>query len=371
MKMTFRGKEDIMMETIQAPQSETWYRDLKDVSSIELPEKALVVAGMSLYWRMEREDKPLYMEGDKSKIWDFHFLFLFPFVFFLKLFLLSFLVVSLYVVAYKRENRKMTTVPKRVDEELWYLQIVNNFALLQDKDLAAQHPTGAGTCQSSVSWCDYVVVSDILEGLAPVVVNKPKAEPQDTADIPASNPDDPIDLESSPEPLVKTKTVKRKQVEVEAEAQPAEKVPKRKIGKRGNLDAFIAKPPPALTARAEPSSFDNDDLPPSPPRASIREQLEGTKVVEDEAEKVADVVDSETVDVDATLPNSPEGVARDPEKGKSIREDPVIIVSASVSASTPVNIEKSPAGDQGSFARDKENSAIRPKETPRDYYYRT
>ncbi|MFS7906271.1 hypothetical protein Hanom_Chr01g00057341 [Helianthus anomalus] len=102
-----------------------------------------------------------------------------------------------------------------------------------------------GTRHSSVSWCDYVVVSDTLEGIAPVVVKKPKAEPRDTADIPASNPNDPIDLESSPEPLVKTKTGKRKQVEVEVEAQCAKKVPKRKFGKRGNLDAFIAKPLPA------------------------------------------------------------------------------------------------------------------------------
>ncbi|KAF5766848.1 hypothetical protein HanRHA438_Chr15g0732731 [Helianthus annuus] len=75
MKMTFRGKEDIVAETIQTPDSETWYLDLKDVPSMKLPEKALVVAGMSLYWRMERENKPVYMEGDKSTIWDFLTLF--------------------------------------------------------------------------------------------------------------------------------------------------------------------------------------------------------------------------------------------------------------------------------------------------------
>ncbi|MFS8007743.1 hypothetical protein Hanom_Chr14g01264641 [Helianthus anomalus] len=54
------------------------------------------------------------------------------------------------------------------------------------------------TRHSSESWCDYVVVSDSLEGFAPAVVRKPKPEPRDTADIPPSNPDDPIDLESSP-----------------------------------------------------------------------------------------------------------------------------------------------------------------------------
>ncbi|MFS7906268.1 hypothetical protein Hanom_Chr01g00057311 [Helianthus anomalus] len=345
---------------------------------------------MSLYWRMEREDKPIYMEGDK--------------------------IVSLYVVAYKRETGKMVAVPKRADKELWYLQIVKNFALPRDEDLAAQPPTGVvgeftnlgigpkkkkrvptvniapkkidtlkaqsknvkgakkGTRHSSVSWCDYVVVSDMLEGIAPVVVKKPKAEPRDTADIPASNPDDPIDLESSPESLVKMKTGKRKQVEVEAEAQPAKKVPKRKIRKRGNLDAFIAKPlpeKPAPTARAEPSFVVNDDLPPSPPRASIGERLEGTKAVEDEAKKVSEVenpevekpvevevelekvVDPETADVDAAHPKSFEVAARDPEKGKS------------------VNVARSPSGDKGFFAHNEENSHIRQEETPGDYYYRT
>ncbi|MFS7931584.1 hypothetical protein Hanom_Chr04g00357681 [Helianthus anomalus] len=191
---------------------------------------------MSLLWRMDREDKPVYMEDGK--------------------------IVSLYIVPYKREGGKMTTVPKKADEELWYLQIVKNFALPRDEDLVAQTPTGAGEltnlgigpekkkcapaanialkktdtpktqsskvenvkgekkcmCHSFDSWCDYVMVSDSLEGLAPLVVKKPKAERRDTAYIPASNPDNPIDLESSPEPLVKKKTGKRKQVEIEAEA---------------------------------------------------------------------------------------------------------------------------------------------------------
>ncbi|KAJ0792603.1 hypothetical protein HanOQP8_Chr01g0019851 [Helianthus annuus] len=53
-------------------------------------------------------------------------------------------IVSLYVVAYKRANGKMATVPKRANEERWYLQIVKNFALPRDEDLAAQPSTGAG-----------------------------------------------------------------------------------------------------------------------------------------------------------------------------------------------------------------------------------
>ncbi|KAM0065160.1 hypothetical protein Hdeb2414_s0003g00111531 [Helianthus debilis subsp. tardiflorus] len=85
---------------------------------------------------------------------------------------------------------------------------------------------------------------------------------------------DPIDLESSPEPLLKTKAGKRKQAEVEAEGQPAKKAQKTKITRRGNLDAFIAKRPPekpVSPVHAEPSSIVNEDLPPSPPSAPISE----------------------------------------------------------------------------------------------------
>ncbi|KAM0052249.1 hypothetical protein Hdeb2414_s0007g00246051 [Helianthus debilis subsp. tardiflorus] len=49
MKMTFRGAEDIEVETLKTPEAEIWYQDMKDVPSIELPERALVVAGMSLH----------------------------------------------------------------------------------------------------------------------------------------------------------------------------------------------------------------------------------------------------------------------------------------------------------------------------------
>ncbi|KAJ0810017.1 hypothetical protein HanPI659440_Chr01g0021831 [Helianthus annuus] len=237
MKMTFRGTEDIVVENMKTLESEIWYQDLKDIPSVELPERALVVAGMSLHWKMDHEDKPVYMKDDR--------------------------IVSLYVVAYKREKGKMTTIPKGAGEELWFQQIIRNFARPRDEDLAAQPSTGVGEltnlgigpekkkkrvpaitiapkktnvpkAQSSKEKnvreekkgmcvflnprCDYIVVSDTLEGLAPVVVKKPKSEPQDTAYIPASNPDDPIDLDSSPEPMLRTKAVKRKQVEVDAAA---------------------------------------------------------------------------------------------------------------------------------------------------------
>ncbi|MFS7919858.1 hypothetical protein Hanom_Chr03g00217581 [Helianthus anomalus] len=180
MKMTFRGKEDVVPETIQTPLSETWYQDLKDVLSIELPERALVAAGMSLYWPMEREDKPIYMAGDN------------------------------------RFGKSVPAVNTAVKK--------TNTAKAQSSKVKKARGDKQGTCHSSDSLCDYVVVFDSLEGLAPVVVRKAKAEPRYTADIPASNPEDPNDLESSPDPLVKTKKGKRKQVEIEAEAQPAKKM---------------------------------------------------------------------------------------------------------------------------------------------------
>ncbi|KAF5786205.1 hypothetical protein HanXRQr2_Chr10g0438051 [Helianthus annuus] len=178
----------------------------------------------------------------------------------------------------------MGTIQKKPDEKLWYHRIVKNFVLLRDADLSLQPAVGAGELSnlgigpekkkrtttaaaapkkgdtkktqpsktknvggmkkgmrfSSDSWCDYVVVSDSLEGLAPAVIaRRPKPEPKDTADIPPSNPDDPIDLESSPGHLVRTKAGKRKQASAEAEGQPAKKIQRRKITRKGNLDAFI------------------------------------------------------------------------------------------------------------------------------------
>ncbi|KAF5781895.1 hypothetical protein HanXRQr2_Chr11g0489201 [Helianthus annuus] len=209
---------------------------------------------MSLNWRMERVVKPMYTEDGKA--------------------------VSLYVVAFEREGGKMATIAKKPEEELWYHRIVKNFVLPRDADLSAQPAAGAGPEKrkrappasavpkknetvkvqtskeknagvekkgmrhSSDSWCDYVVVSDSLEGLAPAVIRRPKPEPKDTADIPPSNPHDPIDLESSPERLVRKKAGKRKQTDAEAEGQPAKKVRRKKITRRGNLDAFISEPVP-------------------------------------------------------------------------------------------------------------------------------
>ncbi|MFS8024601.1 hypothetical protein Hanom_Chr16g01465091 [Helianthus anomalus] len=54
---------------------------------------------------MNQEEKPMYMEEDKSG--------------------------------------KMTTLPKKPDEELWYHRIVKNFVLPRDNDLSAQPAAGA------------------------------------------------------------------------------------------------------------------------------------------------------------------------------------------------------------------------------------
>ncbi|KAJ0702912.1 hypothetical protein HanPI659440_Chr14g0545031 [Helianthus annuus] len=300
---------------------------------------------------MNQEEKPVYMEDGK--------------------------VVSLYIVAFEREGGKMTTLPKKPDEELWYLHIVKNFVLPRDDDLSTQPAAGAGELsnlgigpqkkrrapttttapkkkdaeraesskgknaggekkgmrRSSDSLYDYVVVSDSLEGLAPVVIRRRKPEPKDSADIPPSNTDDPIDLESSPERLVRKRAGKRKQSDADAEGQPAKKIQRKKITRRGNLDAFISEPVfenPQSAVLTEPLPV-NEELLSSPPRASVADQLENTEVPEREAEKAArdenlnsagvvveaeKITSLEVVDGAGNSP-TPELAAHDLEKGKT------------------------------------------------------
>ncbi|KAJ0570940.1 hypothetical protein HanHA300_Chr05g0183871 [Helianthus annuus] len=229
-----------------------------------------------------------------------------------------------------------------------------------------------GTRLVSDSWCDYIVVSNSLERLAPVAVKKPKAEPKDTTDIPESNPDDPIDLESSPKPLVRTRAEKRKKPEGGAVAQPARKLARKRIGKKGDLDAFAAKLSPAGASSHAESLFPFDDRVPSPPPELPKENLEGEKSVEAQVKSTG---------VDQTKPASPEVVmvAQDSEKKKSIVEDETPVVTVpSTSAPTPElpkdNVQKTPENveHQGFVVHDaEEESPIRPDETEGDYYYRT
>ncbi|KAJ0716864.1 hypothetical protein HanPI659440_Chr13g0517381 [Helianthus annuus] len=354
--MDFRSEEEILVENLGAPINEIWYQDTKEIPFIQLPERALVAVKMSLLWKADRRDKPVYVQ-DKTN-------------------------VALYVVAYQREKRKMTTVQLDVGEKPWYHQIVRNFALPKDVDLEAQ-PAGdvgvgpeskkkkrvpaattapkktdipkvdvlkvekkKGTRLVSDSWCDYTVVSDSLERLAPVAVKKPNKEPKDTADLPESNPDDPIDLESSPEPLFRTKVEKRKKPEGGAAAQLAKKLARKKIGKKGNLDAFAANISPSefvflrfppllynkvtlqsfmqkklVASSYAKSLFSFDDRVPSLHLELPKEKLEGEKTVE---------VEVETTDVGVTKPFSPAVVmpAQEPEKNKSVIEDEPPVVTA-------------------------------------------
>ncbi|KAL9997616.1 hypothetical protein Hdeb2414_s0612g00923981 [Helianthus debilis subsp. tardiflorus] len=323
-RMVLRGKEDIPTETLRTPVDENWYQDLKDVPNIALPEKALVGAGMSLNWKMDRDDKPVYTEDGHSKF------------------------VSLYVVAFKREGGRMGTIKKKPEEELWYHRIVRNFVLPRDADLSVQPAAGAGellnlgvgpekkkratistsalkrsetvriqplkarnvgekkgTRRSSVSRCDYVVVSDSLEGLTPVVImREPKPEPRDSADIPPSNPDDPINLESSPEHLVQRGASKRKQTDTDAEGQPPKKVQKKKITRRGNLDAFVTEPVPEVPVTSIPTNLQsvvNEELPSTPPHASVADQLKPIEVADDGVEKTVEVEKPADVDPGVNL----------------------------------------------------------------------
>ncbi|MFS8006630.1 hypothetical protein Hanom_Chr14g01251461 [Helianthus anomalus] len=197
MKMVFRGKEEAPTETIQTPHSENWYQDLKDVPLFTLLEKALVGATMSLCWRMNREDKPVYMEGDK--------------------------VVSLYVIAFDRYGGKMATIPKKPDEEFWYHRIARNFVFPHDEDLTAQPSSGVGKLTNL--------------GTSP---EKKKCVP---STVIAQKKNDAERAQSSKTQNVRRETKgKRKQADTEAEGQPAKKVQRKKITRRGNLDAFIAKP---------------------------------------------------------------------------------------------------------------------------------
>ncbi|MFS7975476.1 hypothetical protein Hanom_Chr10g00881061 [Helianthus anomalus] len=175
---------------------------------------------------------------------------------------------------------------------------------------------------SSDSWCDYVI-----------------------ADIPLSNPDDPIDLESSPEHLVRNRAGKRKQSSAEAEGQPAKKIHKKKITKRGNLDAFISGSPLPVV---------NEELPPSLLRASAADPLKNTETPEGGVEKVASLGVDKPIDVavdakkitspetvvDADNSRTPEAVAQDSEKENAAEEVPVPPSSPKPCDTMPENLEK-------------------------------
>ncbi|KAF5797853.1 hypothetical protein HanRHA438_Chr07g0296331 [Helianthus annuus] len=348
LKMEFRGTDEIPLETMDAPVDEVWYQD---IISIQLPERALVAAKMSLLWRADRLDKPVYMEGVvlyavAYKLWG---ILHFPRT---KICRRNLLLVL------KRRAAPATTVPKKAD---------------MPKADVPKAEKKKGMCLVSDSWCNYIAVSDSLEGLALIGLRKPKAEPQVSADIPASNPDDPIDLDSSPEPLKRLKADKRKRPEGGAAAQPVTKMARKKIGKKGNLDAFAAKFSPEKTSALVQTdtlfSF-SDDRVPSPPPELNKENLEGEKIVEKEAE---------TTGVDTPKPASPTVVMVTTvlERGKTIVDEPPIVIAPSASAHTSEPSEGNVKRDEDKIEHQEsevhdteEESPIRPNETPGDYYYR-
>ncbi|KAJ0487828.1 hypothetical protein HanLR1_Chr14g0556191 [Helianthus annuus] len=364
MKMVLRGKDDVPIETLQTPVSESWYQDLKDVPNIVLPEKALVGAGMSLNWKMERDDKPVYTENGH--------------------------IVSLYVVAFKREGGRMGTIKKKPEEELWYHRIVGNFVLPWDADLSVHSAAGAGELSNlgigpekkrRVTTSNVAPKKSDVEktqsskaknvGEKKVTTRRPKPEPKDSADIPPSNPDDPIDLESSPEHLVQRG--KRKQTDTDAEGQPPKKVQRKKITRRGNLDAFVMESVPEIPVAPIPTNLQsvvNEELPPTPPHASVADQLNPTEGVDDGVGKTVEVEKPADVDLgvvnDADNPPTPEVVVQDLGEGATEKTP-----TPSPSDTMPEHTEKVTVEEQDSSADVSKQSPIRPEETLGDYYYRT
>ncbi|KAJ0735196.1 hypothetical protein HanPI659440_Chr11g0429271 [Helianthus annuus] len=175
-KMEFRGADEISVETLETPVGEIWYQDIKEIPSIQLPERALVAVKMSFLWRADRRDKP-------------------------------------------REKGKVTTVQLDAGEKPWYHQIVKNFAFPKDAYLETQAAADVGIGPESKkkkrrpvastapkkadlpkadvpkaekkkgmrlvsnSWFDYIVVSNSFEGLAACSCETTKVEPRDATDI--------------------------------------------------------------------------------------------------------------------------------------------------------------------------------------------
>ncbi|KAJ0546494.1 hypothetical protein HanIR_Chr08g0361651 [Helianthus annuus] len=391
MRMVLRGKEDVPIETLQTPSEETWYQDLKEIPNIALPEKALVGAGMSLNWKIDRDDKPVYTEGGHGTL--FHCMLL----------------------LIKEKGGRMGTTKKNPDEELWYDRIAKNFSFPRDADLSDPPVAGAGELSNlgvgperkrratasnvapkkgdvgktqsfkarnsekkgmrhSSDKCDYVVVSDTLEGLTPAVtIRRPKSEPKDSADIPPSNPDDPIDLESSPEHLVQRGASKRKQTDTNAEDQPPKKIQRKKITRRGNLDAFVTESVPVTPVAPTPidvQAMTHEELPPTPPHASATVQSNAAEGADDGAEKPVEIERHADVGLgkvdDAENPSAPEVVTQDQGKGSTEK-----ISTPASSDTTPEHIEKTTVEEQNSSAGASKQSPIRPEETLADYYYRS
>ncbi|KAJ0480236.1 hypothetical protein HanIR_Chr13g0629261 [Helianthus annuus] len=309
----------------------------------------------------------------------------------------------------------MGTIKKNPDEEFWYDRIAKNFSFPRDADLSDPPAGGAGELSNlgvgserkrratasnvapkkgdagktqsfkvrnvekkgmrhSSDKCDYVVVSDTLEGLTPAVtIRRPKSEPKDSADIPPSNPDDPIDLESSPEHLVQRGASKRKQTDTNAEDQPPKKIQRKKITRRGNLDAFVTESVPVTPVAPTPidvQAVKHEELPPTPPHASATVQSNAAEGADEGAEKPVEIERPADVGLgkvdDTENLSAPKVVTQDQRRGSTEK-----ISTPAPSDTTPEHIEKTTVEEQDSSAGASKQSPIRPEETLGDYYYRS
>ncbi|KAJ0532133.1 hypothetical protein HanIR_Chr09g0393341 [Helianthus annuus] len=133
----------------------------------------------------------------------------------------------------------------------------------------------------------------------------------------------------------------------------------------------------------EPQSVVNEELPPSPPRASVADQLDTMDVPDGGVEKTVEVDKHVDVDVEVEKavspgvvdgvgnPRTPEIVAQDLEKEKTAEKTPASTFSPKPSDVLPERVEKVTVEEQGSFSGAGKNSPIRQEETLGDYYYRT
>ncbi|KAM0056586.1 hypothetical protein Hdeb2414_s0006g00220111 [Helianthus debilis subsp. tardiflorus] len=298
---------------------------------------------MSLNWKMDRDDKPVYTEGGHGNF-------------------------------FRPRDVDLPVQPTAGAGELLNLGIGPEKKKRAVSSISA--PMKGGTDKAHVSKTKNV-------GEKKVSVREPKPEPRDSSDIPPSNPSDPIDLDSSPEHLVHGKAGKRKQADTDTEGQPPTKIQRKKITRKGNLDSFIPESVEVHVSHAptELQSVVNEEPPVTPLRASGVDQLEPIGIADGGAENIVEardpvdiakeaekVVDPGVTD-DAGKPHTPETVAEVP--GNETSAEKISIPSPTPSDAMPEHVEKVTVEGQSSSANVGKHSPIRPEETLGDYYYRT
>ncbi|KAJ0667386.1 hypothetical protein HanPI659440_Chr17g0677251 [Helianthus annuus] len=139
-----------------------------------------------------------------------------------------------------------------------------------------------------------------------------------------------------------------------------------------SLRVFIFSEVSVSPIPTELQSVVNEELPSTPPHASVADQLKPTEVADDGVEKTVEAekpigVDPSVVD-DADNPLTPEVVVQD--LGKEATEK-TSTSSPKPSDTMPEHVEKVTVEGQDSSAGISKHSPIRPEETLGDYYYQT